>query len=139
VNVPTNIPHYTAPRVDSNDRNHHDQAAALPQKEDCKVTDVECLKKPIETAPAKKDDKKALAEDKPKAKKNDSLVSKKVEKEGVPLAVTAKGTGESCKLTDTACLKKPIVVDKTKTAQGINEAKAAEEIKKAEKAKADAK
>jgi hypothetical protein len=33
----------------------------------------------------------------------------------------------------------PFVVDKTKTAQGINEAKAAEEIKKAEKAKADAK
>ena len=135
MNVPTNIPHYNAPRVDSNDRNHHDQAAALHQKEDCKVTDAECLKKPIEnntTAPAKK---AALAES--AAKKNSTLAAKKAD--GVPLAVTANGSGESCKVTDLGCLKKPIVVDKSKTAAGIIEAEDAAAKKKAEQEKADAK
>lgn len=51
---------------------------------------------------------------------------------------TPMGQDTGCKVQDTACLKKDIVVDKTKTAAGINEAIAAGKAKKAKDDKADA-
>merc|ERR1711934_841642 len=100
------VPHYVAPG-NNNDKPSNtgaSQAQLVSKKEDCKITDAECLKKPIETTPAKKDVKKALVE--------------------------GSSAKKDCKVTDAECLKPAIVVDKTKTAAGINEAIAKTEAEK---------
>jgi hypothetical protein len=135
--VPSKITHYNQPNVNSNDRNHHDQAAALTQKEDCKVTDTECLKKPI-AEPTKKaavqtSDAKNTTKSFGDKNATKSTVQVAEAKKGVPISPSEGGV--DCKPTDLACLKKPIVVDHSKTAAGINEALAKEEANKAAKAK----